>query len=152
VGQEFSRCTGFCLGLNKEVDLTEWKVRKLAGIKFGVWQLHILLIDGIRGSAYGPFEVGSVVTVSFVWFDGFFSLWVRYIVWVLSFVLLWCLPAFGGVRECFHHRISSALFSTSVKSVRGSFQCASFLWGVVVSVGGRGVARGRLCDKEWESR
>jgi len=25
------------------------KVQKLAGLKYGVWQLHILLIDGIRG-------------------------------------------------------------------------------------------------------
>ena len=58
VGQEFSRCTGFCLGLNKggRPHGTEG-TKKLAGIKFGVWQLHILLIDGIRGSAYGPFEV-----------------------------------------------------------------------------------------------
>lgn len=49
---------------------------------------------GYGGSAYGPFEVdrrhGILRLV-----DGFFllSFGLGNIVWVLSFVLLWCLPA-----------------------------------------------------------
>ena len=61
-----------------------------------LWQLHILLIDGIRGSAYGPFEVDrrhGIPSSGLMVFFFLVSLWVRYIVWVLSFVLLWCLPA-----------------------------------------------------------
>ena len=34
----------------KDSDLRkEGKVQNLVGFKYGVWQLHILLIDGIRG-------------------------------------------------------------------------------------------------------
>jgi hypothetical protein len=58
VGQELSRCTGFCLGLRSQTRrVTERKGTKMAGIKYGVWQLHILLIDGIRGIGVWTFLV-----------------------------------------------------------------------------------------------
>jgi len=40
VGQELPRCTGFCLGLRTQ----DRKGTKLGGFKYGVWQLHILLM------------------------------------------------------------------------------------------------------------
>jgi len=47
VGQELPRCTSFCLGLR----IQDGEGTKLGGFKYGVWQLHKLLMGyGVGGA------------------------------------------------------------------------------------------------------
>jgi hypothetical protein len=87
--------------------------------------------------AYGPFQQTDSSLCS-VWLM-VFPLWARYIVWVLSFFMVFFI-CIGGVRECFRHRISSAL-STSVSRV--GFQINPLFLSVLGFQGCR-----RVSDKE----
>jgi len=105
VGQELPRCTGFCLGLRTQGG----EGIKLGGIKYGVWQLHILLMgyggrrmDLSEVDRFGDVHYSTSPVASIRSGCRFFS-------WAMSLVLR-DFSCIGGVSGLFDlYRISSAL-------------------------------------------
>jgi len=110
----------------------------MAGIKYGVWQLHILLIGGIWGVGVWTLSrlIDFVTLLGLV--DGFL-LGLGYIVWVSSFTDTVVFSCIGGVRECFITGYPLLLFSSVERGVKSViFLLSNQGWGFpgVAGVGG----------------
>jgi len=140
MGQEFPRCTGFCLGLSKESDSRKGRHKKLAGIKYGVWQLHILLIDGIRGLAYGPFQQIDSSLCS-VWLMVSFGLGTSFGCCRLFFLFFCGVFLHWWSEGVFHHRPEYPLLF-----LRQSNCSVGFNQSLLLSGWGLGCGVGWLCD------
>lgn len=106
----------------------------------GVWQLHILLIDGILG--VGVWTLPVVRFVAPLGYRRRFFLRIRYIVWVLSFVffVVSMSSCIGGVGECF-------ITGYPLLFLRQSNRSVGFNQSLLLSGLGFGARCGWLCDK-----
>jgi len=134
VGQELPRCTGFCLGLRTQGG----EGIKLGGIKYGVWQLHILLMGYGVGVWTFPKWIDLATFITQHHQSHPFGL-------VAGFSLglcLWCYVIFLALVEC-----RDCLIFTGYPLLFPCFPCVGSTLGRSLLLSGSGF-QGWLCEKK----